>query len=164
MLRKKCYIFFYTFCYSRIHNIKYLPLTRKLLIINQGSLTQNINSIKGTKICIDLVYQQVQYNHQITRRVWIQNKRSELIFAESCWNKTHKKVTESTHHQAIGQSIIINEVDTYKKIENFNCGYHYYLQKKFSKKSLIWSRQHSIWHNRWLLITVQEFFNFSKII
>jgi chorismate-pyruvate lyase len=61
--------------------------------------------------------------------------------------------------QPIGQSLIINEIDTYKEINSVNYGYSYNLEKRLKANKPLWSRKYTMWYNKKPLTMIQEFFS-----
>ena len=81
MLRKKEIIKFYKLCYPiQCHSLS-LTTTLKLILINNGSLTQNFNSITNNKIKIHLIKQKQTNSREIIREVWLQNITQKIAFA-----------------------------------------------------------------------------------
>lgn len=161
MLQKKHIIAFYKLYYPKQCNTTSLPIILQLILINNGSLTQNLNSITGQKIYIHLIKQQIKNNRQIIRKVWIKKNTKKLAFAESCWNQQKIDIMKFIANQPIGQSIILDETDIYKEIEYIQYGYYYYLEKTFQIKTPLWHRQYTIWLDKKTLTVIQEFFSIS---
>ena len=171
MISKQHFIPFYTINKLDIHNrLLIIPIEWRLVIIGQGSLTQNSNSITGEKTYIHLISQKTRINKQnylknnITRQVWIKNKKEKkLVFAESHWNQSNAFFTHLTSKQAIGKSLIEFEMDFYKEIHQIQYGYSYILWKAFETEAPIWSRKYTIWHDYKPLVTIKEFFSHKLI-
>nr|YP_007878318.1 conserved hypothetical plastid protein [Calliarthron tuberculosum]AGA63929.1 conserved hypothetical plastid protein [Calliarthron tuberculosum] len=161
MLRRKRVIEFYEIPYSEVYKNKTvsLPIALQLIIMNNGSLTQNFNSITGKKIQIHLIKQKTQKNQEIIRQVWIKENLHKLAFAESYWKKNNIQKNNIINNKPIGQSIILNEIDVYKEIKSIHYGYSYNLEKKFKVNTPLWSRKYTIWYNKKPLTIIQEFFS-----
>lgn len=148
----------------------HIPIMWRLIIIGQGSFTQNLNSITGEKTYIDLVDQKVKMNklniltNHITRKVWIKNKEgNKLAFAESYWNPSNRLFTNLMSKQPIGKSLIEFEIDFHKEIQQIECGHSYLLKKAFQTQEPIWSRKYTIRHDSRSIATIREFFS-NKLI
>lgn len=159
MLQKKHLITFYKLYYPKKCNITSLPIILQLILINNGSLTQNLNSITGQKIYIHLIKQQTRNSRQVIRKVWIKKNTKKLAFAESCWYQ--QNLIKLIVNQPVGQSIILNETDIYKEIEYIQYGYYHYLEQIFQIKTPLWHRQYTIWLDKKALTVIQEFFSIS---
>jgi chorismate-pyruvate lyase len=87
MIRKKHIVTFYTISSFQVFNTTSLPIELQLILMNNGSLTQNFNSITGEQIKIQVIKQKSKKNREITRKVWIKENLRKLAFAESYWQK-----------------------------------------------------------------------------
>nr|AYR06329.1 hypothetical protein [Renouxia sp.] len=167
MTLRKHFISFYIINRSNLSkNLHNIPITWRLIIIGQGSFTQNLNSITGEKIYVELVSQKVKINrlnpltNHTIRRVWIKNKQgNKLAFAESYWNQSDRFFANLTSEQPIGKSLIEFETDFYKEIQQIEYGHSYLLEKAFRTQEPIWSRKYSIWHDSRPIATIREFFS-----
>lgn len=159
MLNKKNMINFYQLFYPIQFNSLSLPTIFQLILINNGSLTQNLNSITGNEITIDLINEQIKDNHEIIRKVWLKSKLKKIAFAISCWQENRKNITTITPDQPIGQSMIINENDIYKDIKHITYGYSYHLEDILQIKEPLWNRKYEIWSNKKVVAIVEEFFS-----
>ena len=158
---------FVTLWNKKIHNLQQnlniISLEHKLIIISNGSLTQNLNCITGNNINISFVKQNntnnfyQYYNNKMIREVWIKdNYNNKLVFAQSFWTKMYTYLAQK---EAIGKSLIEFEVDFYKEICNISYGYLWKIEKELRIKTPIWSRQCIIWHNKKPLTIIKEFFS-----
>ena len=131
----------------------------QVLLINNGSLTQNLNSITGKPIHIHFIQQEFNHSKQIKRKIWIINTFHRLVYAESIWNAAYNKILQFTNNQAIGQNIITNEIDIYKQITYIAYIYNYAIEKKLKQNCLFWKREYIIWCDYLPLIKIEEFFS-----
>nr|YP_010728610.1 hypothetical protein P6G74_pgp044 [Phymatolithon calcareum]WEA76916.1 hypothetical protein [Phymatolithon calcareum] len=161
MIIKKHHIKFYNinmnYAYYRLKNFS---LEWQLILLSDGSFTQNLNSIKGQKIRINLIQQNLIKNNQILRQVWIEDlHKNKIAFAESSWEKNNIKKSKPNNYRPIGKSMIKYELDISKKIHNINYGYNYFTEKAFKLKQPILSREYTICYNKQNLTTIKEFFS-----
>nr|AYR06530.1 hypothetical protein [Rhodogorgon sp.] len=171
MILKQHFIPLYTVNKLEKYNkLLIIPVYWRLIIIGQGSLTQNLNSITGEKTYIHLISQKTRISKQnysqndITRQVWIKNKEeTKLVFAESHWKESNTFFTDLTRQQPIGKSLIEFEIDFHKEIHQIQYGYSYILRKAFQTGEPIWSRRYTIWHNYKALVTIKEFFSHKLV-
>ena len=161
MLNKKNYIIFYKIYSSLIHIFDTLPILLSSITMNNGSLTQNLNSITGNNININILYQKFNNNNKLTRKVLIQYNKLPAIFAISNWLSSNLNFNHIVNNQPLGQSIIKNEIDTHKKIQNFYYGYNYTIEKKLCHLTPIYCREYTLYHNQKPLAKMKEFFTIN---
>nr|AYR05927.1 hypothetical protein [Lithothamnion sp.] len=136
------------------------PLKWQLMLLSDGSFTQNLNSVIGQNININLIRQNLTKNNHIIRQVWIEDLyKNKMAFAESYWKKNDIKKSKLSHFKPIGKSMIKNELDISKKIHNINYGYNFFIEKTLEIKHPILSREYTIQYNNKPLTTIKEFFS-----
>ena len=143
---------------------KYIPIEWQFLIMNNGSLTQNLNSLLTNKITLEMCQKyNITINNKFTniRIVWLENYiNKKLTFAQSIWiintlNNTYKHILNT---KPIGYSLIKFEIDIYKDLQEISCGYCYNLENIFQTSETIWSRKYKIYYNYNSYVTIEEFF------
>nr|YP_009541914.1 hypothetical protein [Neogoniolithon spectabile]AYR06123.1 hypothetical protein [Neogoniolithon spectabile] len=161
---KKKFIPFYQIKSFRIHPLILEPKILQLILINNGSLTQNLNSALGTKIKVDIIQQSVKKNNEIIRVIILKDKSSNLVFAVSDWqeNQVHF-LLRTVNYQPIGQFIINNELDIRKHILCLKYGYCYYIEKKLRINQSICYRLSKVYYKNKILNTIQEFIAFQYL-
>lgn len=143
---------------------RYIPIEWQFIIMNNGSLTQNLNSLFNNEIILEMVQKPMKTNkHKLTniRIVWLENCiNKNLTFAKSIWTINQKNNTyiPLLKTKPIGYSLIQSEIDIYKDLQEIYCGYCYNLESVFQRSQLIWGRKYKIFYNKQSYITVEEFF------
>nr|YP_009295731.1 conserved hypothetical plastid protein [Mastocarpus papillatus]AOL58215.1 conserved hypothetical plastid protein [Mastocarpus papillatus] len=145
-----------------------IPIEWQLILISDGSFTQNLNSLKGKRIQIEVLSSSSNSKIEkknIIREVWIKdNQENKLAFAQSLWPNNNIKGKNYNYiklpqYQAIGQSLIELKIDTYKDIHEIYYGYCTYLENNFNYNGPIWGRKYTIYKNRQRFVTIQEIFS-----
>nr|YP_009293888.1 hypothetical protein Ahnf_091 [Ahnfeltia plicata]AOM65576.1 hypothetical protein Ahnf_091 [Ahnfeltia plicata]UAT97402.1 hypothetical protein Ahn.pli.Chile.pt_031 [Ahnfeltia plicata] len=154
-----------------------VPLRWKLILLNDGSFTQNLNSLTGHHINANVLKQSTnnfvlnQYtqhldayfslvNSKATREVWLEdNKSTKLAFARSFWFQPSIMSNKFPDHEPIGKSFIQLNIDIHKEIHQVYCGYSTHMSHEFKSNDFIWGRHYTIWQNYQPLAIVQEFFS-----
>ena len=168
---------FQTFHYTVIIPISYhpfityhikheIPAEWQMILMNEGSFTQNLNYLHNQTIFIDMQqksYQKVTNNHLTTLRcVWLENSiYTKLTFARSLWkmipqNNLSYKLKQS---KPIGNLLIANQSDIYKNIIEIYYGYCINLEKSFDNNLAIWGRKYVLYYNHNTYAIIQEFFS-----
>uniref|UniRef100_UPI0030036A60 Ycf21 n=1 Tax=Anunuuluaehu liula TaxID=3049639 RepID=UPI0030036A60 len=161
---------FHKILFLPINNTNYnlshlIPIEWQLILISDGSFTQNLNSLTGKHIKIEIIspYSKTRMKKKKmqTREVWIKDhKDNKLAFAKSLWpaiNKTNYFVLPQ--NQSIGQSLIELQIDMYKDIHEIYYGYCRYLENKFHDNGPTWGRKYTLFYQKQRLATVQEIFS-----
>lgn len=161
MIIKKHHIRFYNinvnYAYYRLRNFS---LEWQLILLGDGSFTQNLNSITGQKIRINLIQQNLIAKNQILRQVWIEDlHKNKIAFAESFWENNNIKTSKLNNCRPIGKSMIKYELDIFKEIQNISYGYNYFTEKVFKLRRPILSREYTICYDSQTLTTIKEFFS-----
>lgn len=161
MIIKNHNIIFYKFSVKHRDDIlQNFPLKWQLILLSDGSFTQNLNSIIGQTININLIRQNLTKNNQIIRQVWIEDlNKNKIAFAESYWKKNDIKKSKLSDFKPIGKSMINNEIDISKKIHNIKYGYNLFIEKTLEIKHPILSREYTIQYNNKPLTTIKELFS-----
>nr|QCI06382.1 hypothetical protein [Dictyurus purpurascens] len=147
--------------YLRKKLLNIIKLEWKLILINEGSLTQVLHSLSGNKLKIQMFQKSNKYYKNI-RSIWLEDSLyTKLIFARSMWmykyiNEINNKIKNK---KPLGKSIIISQIDILRKIHEINYGYCQYLEYKFQSNIPIWGRKYTLYYNNKAYITVQEFFS-----
>nr|QCI05161.1 hypothetical protein [Centroceras clavulatum] len=142
----------------------YIPKEWQSIIINDGSFTQNLNSlfINPTKITMSQKYSIIFPEKLINiRNVWLENdSNNKVTFAKSIWiiNKDYCKYNKIFNTIPIGYSLINFEVDIYKNLQEIFCGYCYDLEKRLQSKEIIWGRKYQIFYPNQSSVTIEEYF------
>lgn len=144
--------------------LKTLPREWKLILMNDGSFTQNLNSLTGEHIKLKIHYKtsDILLNKKKLRIIWLEdNINNKLTFARSLWplHINHYKYIELGNNKPIGQSIIESKIDIYKDIYKLYYGYSKYLDKAFNSRGPIWGRKYKIYYHKKLFTIVEEFFS-----
>nr|QCI09068.1 hypothetical protein [Inkyuleea mariana] len=149
--------------YNRLTDL--IPIEWQIILMSDGSFTQNLNSLTGkcTKIKIFQKYNDILINQiKNIRVVWLKNdKFDQLTFARSLWRYTctDSITLKLSKQKAVGQSIIESKIDIYKDIHEIYYGYCIYLEKKFNSKKPIWGRKYTLYYNHQSYAVIQEFFS-----
>lgn len=161
MIIKNHNIIFYKFSVKHSYDVlQNFPLKWQLILLSDGSFTQNLNSIIGQKININLIRQNSTKNNQIIRQVWIEDLyKNKMAFAESYWKKNDIKKSKLSDFKPIGKSIINNEIDISKKIHNINYGYNLFIEKTLDTKHPMLSREYTIQYKNNALTKIKELFS-----
>lgn len=146
-------------------SLSIISLEYQMVIMSNGSLTQQLNCITGNNINISLIRQNSinnfnpYYNNYTVREIWLKdNHNHQLVFAQSFLNKymiMHRNLIEK---QAIGKSLIESEIDFYKEVYKMSYGYLLIIEEELQIKIPIWSRHCIVWHNKKPLTIIKEFF------
>lgn len=152
--QKKNFISFYNFKLLRINSLILIPKIQQLLLISNGSLTQNLNSLQGNEIKLYLVTQKIKKNNDTIRIVILKDPIIHLVFAISYWKKDTTKISIS---QPIGQIIITKEIDIFRQISRLNYGYCYNIEKQLLITKAICYRESVMYHQHKYLNLIQEF-------
>nr|YP_010986240.1 hypothetical protein UYL67_pgp180 [Pachymeniopsis lanceolata]WOL37158.1 hypothetical protein [Pachymeniopsis lanceolata] len=144
--------------------LKTLPKEWKLILTNDGSFTQNLNSLTGKHIQLKINHKtsEILLNKKKLRIIWLEdNINNKLTFARSLWplQVNHYKYIELENEKPLGQSMIESKIDIYKDIYKLYYGYSKYLDKKFRSKGPIWGRTYKIYYHKKLFTIVEEFFS-----
>nr|YP_009541615.1 hypothetical protein [Synarthrophyton chejuense]AYR05624.1 hypothetical protein [Synarthrophyton chejuense] len=170
MIIKEHNINFYKLHTNSINNkLKNLPKKWQLILLSDGSFTQNLNSITGKKIKINLIRQTLITKHKTNRSVWIQdNSNNKLAFANSYlkYNQKQGYKSLSLRDTPIGKSVINNEIDISKAIHTINYGYNYFTEKKIQTQRPILSRKYTMYYKQKSLTNIKEIFlpNLNNIL
>ena len=142
-----------------------IPLEWQLILINEGSLTQNLHALTGNTLNIKK-YQNFSkisiHNHKNLRCIWLENSiYTKFLFARSIWilNYINNININVTTNLPLGKSIIKSEVEIYKKLHEIYYGYCQYLEEEFQKNTPMWGRKYTMYYNNKSSITIQEFFS-----
>ena len=144
---------------------KYIAVKWQFIIMNNGSLTQNLNSLLIHKTTIEMSQKyNVKLNHNKLRNiriVWLENYIDDkLTFARSIWIMNHKEnqYKQVLSNKPIGSSLISLEIDMCKNLEEIYCGYCHDLENVFHKSQLIWGRKYKIAYSNNSYVTIEEYF------
>nr|YP_010865328.1 hypothetical protein QQR83_pgp046 [Campylaephora boydenii]WGT74120.1 hypothetical protein [Campylaephora boydenii] len=144
---------------------KYIPTEWQFIMMNNGSLTQNLNSLLINTTTIEMCqkYNLIFNNHAFTniRIVWLENYINQnLTFAQSIWvmNTKNNQYKQILSAKPIGYSLINFEIDIYKDLEEIYCGYCYNLENIFHESKLMWGRKYKINYSKNSYITIEEYF------
>ena len=160
---------------NRIKNYDYrfcqiIPMEWQLILINDGSFTQNLISLTGKNILLHIAfgstYKTLDYNKYI-RGVWLQDNNSNssyLTFARSSWPTyiSNQNNLPKYLYKPIGQSLVESRTDIYKDIHEIYYGYCINIEDKLKIKGPIWGRKYTIYYKNKPLATIEEIFS-SKI-
>nr|AOM64568.1 hypothetical protein Riqu_089 [Riquetophycus sp.] len=146
------------------HN--YIPLKWQLLLTSDGSFTQNLTSLTGNTINLNIIstfiYKSFKYTNHI-REVCLQDTiYQNLAFAKSTWPiYKNNKITEikKLHKKPVGQVLIESKIDIYKDIDEIYYGYCEHLENQFQIDEPIWGRKYTIYYKNYPLTTIQEIFS-----
>ena len=153
-------IFYKIYINNSYYTLQNLTQKWQLVLFNDGSFTQNLNSMIGKKVKVNLIQQSPTRNKQIIRRIWIEDcKHNKIAFAKSFWQNNNIKTCKTLKNTPIGKSIINNEVDIHKIINNLRYGYNYFIEQTINIKKPIFSRRYTIYHKNKSLTTIEEFFS-----
>jgi len=142
-----------------------MPIEWQLILMNEGSFTQNLHSLTGQHLYIKMFqkFNNTSSNqYRNIRCIWLENSiYTKLLFARSIWvlnyiDTIDKKVS---NYSPLGISIIQSQIDIHKKTHEIYYGYCQYLEKKFQYNNPIWGRKYTLYYNNKSYVTIQEFFS-----
>lgn len=159
---------------KNIHSINYnlkefIPKEWQLILMSDGSFTQNLISLTGKIISLSIISQSIYYplnSKSCIREIWLVDSLCrKLAFAQSIWPKYNKNENNifKPNNQTIGQLLIESKVDIHKDIHEIYYGYCTYLEKHLSINEPTWGRKYTIYYNNRPLTTIQEIFSPSII-
>nr|YP_009296246.1 hypothetical protein Sebd_094 [Sebdenia flabellata]AOM65181.1 hypothetical protein Sebd_094 [Sebdenia flabellata] len=149
----------FNFLNSQASNL--IPTKWKLILMSDGSFTQNLNSLTGKYITTNInpKFNDSLINQKKLRIIWLEDSdHNQLTFAKSLWTINNKNFSIQ-EKKPIGQLFIESQIDTYKEIHEIYYGYSKYLNRKFKSIQPIWGRKYTIYHSKYYLITIYEFFS-----
>lgn len=146
--------------FSQLHNInsyfnKILPYEWQILLISDGSFTQNLNSLSSRKIKIELISKPYHKREVILK----DNNNNNLAFAKSLLTKNYEKNIKLPLDKPIGQYLIKFKIDIYKDIHEIYYGYFPYSYLIFNSNEPIWGRKYTIYYQNKPVVIIQEFFS-----
>nr|QOS04669.1 hypothetical protein [Sarcopeltis skottsbergii] len=147
------------------HKNNFIPISWELLLKSDGSFTQDLNSLTGQLIQVEILslYNNIKVKNDYTiREVWIKDQQgNKLAFAKSIWPRSMKKhlLVNLPTNQPIGQSLIQFKIDIHKDIHEIFYGYCQYLEKHFNYNGPMWGRKYTLYYENKKLATVQEIFS-----
>jgi chorismate-pyruvate lyase len=154
----------------------FIPIEWQLILISDGSLTQNISIIKKDLLSLKLINEKRQlrfftivnkqsnksnnYNTVLSREIWLINQvKYKILFAKSYYNKEIFPLDFLNNSDPLGRSLIESEIEIYRKINKIYYGYSQILEKKFNIKGPLWGRSYHILYRDQLIILINEFFS-----
>lgn len=147
------------------HLSSYIPIKWQLILMSDGSFTQNLVSLTGKIIhlrIIDYFIYNSSHNHNHIREVILKNSRQiNLTFARSSWPVYLYNISKYSKliNKPIGQSLIETKIDIYKEIHEIYYGYCKSLERQFQFNGPIWGRRYTIYHKAVPLTTIDEVFS-----
>ena len=132
--------------------------------MNNGSLTQNLNSLLINRIKIEMSQKyKLNFKDKLNniRIVWLENDLNQnLTFARSIWiiNKKNNLYKNILNTNPIGYSLIKYQIDIYRELQEISCGYCYNLENKYQKSQLIWARKYKIFYPNNSYVIIEEYF------
>nr|YP_009237708.1 hypothetical protein [Gracilariopsis lemaneiformis]YP_009294688.1 hypothetical protein Gch_089 [Gracilariopsis chorda]AJO68518.1 hypothetical protein [Gracilariopsis lemaneiformis]AML79942.1 hypothetical protein [Gracilariopsis lemaneiformis]AOM66948.1 hypothetical protein Gch_089 [Gracilariopsis chorda]UAD88790.1 hypothetical protein [Gracilariopsis chorda] len=141
-----------------------IPTKWKLILMNDGSFTQNLNSLTNDQIITIPKYTESQYIIKKTkiRNIYLTNNSNQyLAFARSNWilHINHKIHNNLINNQPVGQLFINHQADIYKDIHEIHYVYSAFLEYTFNSIGPVWGRKYTIYYRYQPIITLQEFFS-----
>lgn len=142
-----------------------MPIALQLILINDGSFTQNINLLTGKNIYIKMFqkFNKIsKKNYRNVRCIWLENNLyTKLLFARSIWalNSINIIDIKTTSNTPLGRSLIQSKTDINKQINEIYYGYCQYLEYKFQFNNPVWGRKYTLYYNKKSYIIIQEFFS-----
>nr|YP_009297789.1 hypothetical protein Kuma_089 [Kumanoa americana]AOM67523.1 hypothetical protein Kuma_089 [Kumanoa americana] len=153
--------------YSKIK--KRLCRNLQVLLISDGSLTNNLNILEAVPISLQLIKQEEQlYYSSIPNKTSIftareilltHTKEKYIIFAKSYYQQNILPIDLIKNNKPLGKLLIDSEVEIYRKIHSIYYGYSSILEKKFQYQGPIWGRSYDILGNQKILTLIHEFFH-----
>lgn len=144
--------------------IRFIPTEWRLILLNSGSFTQNLNSLTGYKVkaCMAKIKNKQIIKQQKLRSVYLANYWGEkLAFARSLWEIEieHKTNIILIGDKPMGQSLIEHQTDIYKDVHEIYWTYSACLEHKFKSVGPIWGRKYTLYCQDRPFVTIQEFFS-----
>ena len=144
---------------------KFIPIEWQFILTNNGSFTQNLNSLLMNKADIEMSqkYNKISEIKSVNIRIiWLKNNINDrFTFAHSIWifNSSSKKYLKLLTNKPIGQSFIEYEIDLYKDLQEISYGYCHYLENQFKCTEPIWARKYKIYYKNNSYAIIEEFFS-----
>nr|YP_009295835.1 hypothetical protein Schim_089 [Schimmelmannia schousboei]AOM64770.1 hypothetical protein Schim_089 [Schimmelmannia schousboei] len=149
------------YSYKNLSSI--IPTEWQLILMNDGSFTQNLHSLTGKHININIsqTLNARSNNKKKNRRViWLEDEiNNKFISARSLWILQSNNNQYIKTNKPVGQSFIESKADIYKEINEIYYGYCTYLEQKFNSKNPIWGRKYTLYYNQQSYAIIQEFFS-----
>nr|UEQ11954.1 Hypothetical protein Ycf21 [Kumanoa mahlacensis] len=152
--------------YSRI--TKYLCPNLQVLLLSDGSLTNNLNILGEVPIFLKLIKEEEElYSFSVSTQSSIftareilltHNKEKNFIFAKTYYIKNIPPINLTNNNKPLGKSLIEAEIEIYRKIKSIYYGYSRTLEKKFQFQGPVWGRSYYILCNQKFLTLIHEFF------
>nr|QCI07380.1 hypothetical protein [Leiomenia cribrosa] len=147
---------------SKYYN-EQIPIEWQLILMSDGSFTQNLNSLTNEQNKIHILYKLYftkLYRRNKIRETYMKSyNHNNLIFAESIWQNNKTNLLYLQKNKPIGRSLIESKIDIYKDIQEIYYGYSIYLKEIFQSDKAIWGRKYTLYFNHEPLITIKEFFS-----
>lgn len=145
--------------------IKFIPIKWQLILMNDGSFTQNLYYINNIPIDIQIC-QKKNYepntSYRNIRCIWLKNcLYTKLIFARSLWKFSNLNLLNNhiLREKPVGLSLIKTKLDIYKEFHEIYYGYCQLLEKKLNIYQPIWGRKYTVYYYSNSYATIQEFFS-----
>lgn len=148
--------------YLKSYNKLNVPKKWQLILMNDGSLTQNLNSFTGSDIYIHICqnFNQVLVDKNNIRSIYLEDKNNtKLVFAKSLWPINSLIFDKFKMQAPVGKLFIKYKQDIYKEINEIYYGYSKYLNCYFNTNKPIWGRKCSIYYKKSCIVTIYEFFS-----
>nr|QCI04798.1 hypothetical protein [Bornetia secundiflora] len=144
-----------------------IPIQWQLVLINEGSFTQNLNCLTGMKTQI-IIQQKFNFsqshnkNIRNIRCIWLETSiYTKLTFARSLWFFTgiDQIYVKLNQKKPIGNLFIKSQADIHKFVQEIYYGYCKYLEKSFNIPRPIWGRKCLLYYQGQTYAIIQEFFS-----
>ena len=145
--------------------INSIPIELQLILMSDGSFTQNLISLTGNIINLNIIFKSthkiLNSSNHVREILLTDTTCKPLAFAQSIWPKYDNRIQYSAilKNQPIGQSFIESKVEIYKEMHEIYYGYCTLLEKKFFSDGPIWGRKYTIYHKQKPLTVIQEIFS-----
>nr|YP_009293686.1 hypothetical protein Rhodyp_090 [Rhodymenia pseudopalmata]AOM64368.1 hypothetical protein Rhodyp_090 [Rhodymenia pseudopalmata] len=142
----------------------YIPNQWKLILINDGSFTQNLNSLIGQNVSLNIIneYDFTLINQEKVRCVWLEDTiNNKLTFAQSLLSSENRYPNKARQAKknSIGKLLIEEKKDIHKELEEIYCGYSSYFNNHFKTQELIWARKCAIYYKECYVASINEIFS-----
>nr|QCI06188.1 hypothetical protein [Dicranema revolutum] len=140
-----------------------IPQEWQIILMGDGSCTQNITSLTGKKTKVKILKEnnyKIVDNTSTVREVYLYNDQENILaFATSRWHYRKKLLLVNNISVPIGQLLIEHKQDFYKEINEIYNGYCQKLECKFHHKGLIWGRRYTLYYKSIPLASFEEIFS-----
>ena len=123
--------------------INSIPIELQLILMSDGSFTQNLISLTGRMIDLNVVFKSthkiLNHSNHVREILLTDTAYKPLAFAQSVWPKYENETQHSAtfKNQPVGQSFIESKIEIYKEMHEIYYGYCTLLEQKFMSEAAL---------------------------